>query len=113
MNSNNGNDKAFLDRLISIVEANLNNEQFGVSELAEKMRLNRSYIHRKLKSITKKSVSEFIREIRLQKAKQLLEEGSDNISEVLIMWVLVVRHTSANVFMNFMVILRVRSKKIT
>ena len=82
MNSNAGNDKAFLNRLISIVEANLNNEQFGVSELAEKMRLNRSYIHRKLKSISKKSVSEFIREIRLRKAKQLLEEGSDNISEV-------------------------------
>ena len=82
MNANNGNDKAFLNRLISIVEANLNNEQFGVSELAEKMRLNRSYVHRKLKSITKKSVSEFIREIRLQKAKELLEQGTDNISEV-------------------------------
>jgi TolB-like protein/AraC-like DNA-binding protein/Tfp pilus assembly protein PilF len=64
------------------VEANLGEENFGVSELAEKMRLNRSYVHRKLKSITKKSVSEFIREIRLQKAKKLLEEGSDNISEV-------------------------------
>ena len=82
MNSNNGNDKAFLNRLISIVETNLNNEQFGVSELAEKMRLNRSYVHRKLKSITKKSVSEFIREIRLQKAKELLERGTDNVSEV-------------------------------
>lgn len=82
MSSDTGNDKAFLNRLISIVEVNLNNEQFGVSELAEKMRLNRSYVHRKLKSITKKSVSEFIREIRLQKARELLEEGSDNISEV-------------------------------
>jgi transcriptional regulator GlxA family with amidase domain len=82
MNANNGNDKAFLNRLISIVEANLNNEQFGVSELAERMRLNRSYVHRKLKSITNKSVSEFIREIRLQKAKELLEQGTDNISEV-------------------------------
>jgi TolB-like protein/AraC-like DNA-binding protein len=82
MNANNGNDKAFLNRLTSIIEANLNNEQFGVSELAEKMRLNRSYLHRKLKSITKKSVSEFIREIRLQKAREMLEQGSDNVSEV-------------------------------
>jgi len=78
--TNNGD--VFIKRLTAIIEANLNNEQFGVSELAEKMRLNRSYIHRKLKSVTKKSVSEYIREIRLQKAKQLLEEGSDNISEV-------------------------------
>jgi len=82
MNSNTGNDKAFLDRLTSIVEANLNDENFGVRELADKMRMNRSSVHRKLKSITKKPVSEFIREIRLQKAKQLLEEGSDNVSEV-------------------------------
>lgn len=78
--THNGND--FISRLTSIVEANLNDDQFGVSELAKKMRLNRSYIHRKLKSLTKKSVSEFIREIRLQKAKELLEQGSDNVSEV-------------------------------
>jgi TolB-like protein/AraC-like DNA-binding protein len=82
MTTDNGSEKVFLNRLISIVEANLNNEQFGVSELAVKMQLNRSYLHRKLKSITKKSVSEFIREIRLKKGKQMLEEGSDNVSEV-------------------------------
>jgi len=82
MNSNSGNDKAFLNRLTSIVEANLKDENFGVRELADKMRMNRSSIHRKLKSITKKSVSEFIREIRLQRAKELLEEGNSNISEV-------------------------------
>lgn len=82
MNFNSRDNIDFLNHLTAIVKANLGDEQFGVSELAEKMRLNRSYVHRKLKSITKKSVSEFIREIRLQKAKQLLEEGSDNISEV-------------------------------
>ncbi|HPF52025.1 MAG TPA: helix-turn-helix domain-containing protein [Draconibacterium sp.] len=82
MNSDSGNDKVFIERLTSIVDANLGDENFGVRELAEKMRMNRSNIHRKLKSITKKSVSEFIREIRLRKAKQLLEEGSDNVSEI-------------------------------
>ena len=82
MYSNNENDKAFLNRLTSIVEANMSDENFGVKELADKMRLNRSYVHRKLKSINKKSVSEFIREIRLQKARELLEQGTDNISEV-------------------------------
>ncbi|HPF52958.1 MAG TPA: helix-turn-helix domain-containing protein [Draconibacterium sp.] len=82
MNSDFGIDKVFINRLTSIVEANLADENFGVKELADKMRMNRSSVHRKLKSITKKSVSEFIREIRLQKAKQLLEEGNDTISEV-------------------------------
>lgn len=82
MSSNSVDDKAFLSRLTAIVEANLGDENFGVSELADKMKMNRSAVHRKLKSSTKKSVSEFIREIRLEKAKQLLEERSDNISEV-------------------------------
>ncbi|WP_167618501.1 helix-turn-helix domain-containing protein [Maribellus sediminis] len=82
MNTNTGDDKSFLNRLSSIVEANLSDEHFGVTELADKLRMNRSSVHRKLKSITNKSVSEFIREIRLQKAKGLLEEGSDNVSEV-------------------------------
>lgn len=82
MNINSGNDQAFLKRLVAIIESNLSNENFGVKELAEEMRMNRSSIHRRLKLITKKSVSEFIREIKLQKAKELLEVGSDNVSEV-------------------------------
>jgi len=82
MNSNSGNDKAFLDRLTSAVEANLGDENFGVKQLADKMQMNRSSVHRKLKLVTKKSVSEFIRELRLQKAKELLEQGTVNVSEV-------------------------------
>ena len=38
MNSNNRNENTFTDRLTSIVEANLRDENFGVSELAEKIR---------------------------------------------------------------------------
>lgn len=82
MNSNAGNDKAFLSQLTSIIEINLSNENFGVSELAKSVGMSRSRLYFRVKSDTQKSVSQFIREIRLQKAKELLEGGNDNISEV-------------------------------
>jgi TolB-like protein/AraC-like DNA-binding protein len=76
----NGDD--FISRLREIVEANFHNEQFGVNELAAKTGLSRSYIHRRLKTISNKSVSQFIREVRLEKAKEFLEEGNLTVSEI-------------------------------
>jgi TolB-like protein/AraC-like DNA-binding protein len=78
--THNGND--FISRLREIVEANLDNEQFGVNELAQKTGLSRSHIHRQLKAISNKSVSQFIREVRLEKAKEFLEEGNLTGSEI-------------------------------
>jgi len=72
----------FLKKLSGIIETNLKNEQFGVSELAREMGMSRSHIHRKLKSITNQSVSQFIREIRLEKAKDLLEQEKYTVSEI-------------------------------
>ncbi len=78
--THNGND--FISRLRKIVEANLDNEQFGVNELAKISSLSRSHIHRRLKTFSNKSVSQFIREVRLEKAKELLEEGNLTGSEI-------------------------------
>ncbi len=64
--------KEFLHRLTELVEANLANEHFGPEELAGEMGMSHSNLHRKLKSITNQTISQFIREIRLKKAKELL-----------------------------------------
>jgi len=82
MGVNTNSEQNFLDRLAEITEANLNNEQFGVSELAEKAGISRSQIHRKLKSISNQSVSQFIREARLNKAKDLLEKEKLTVTEI-------------------------------
>lgn len=82
MNTKNGNDIAFLDRVTSIVEAKISDEQFGVSELAKEVGLNRSKLYIRIKSLTQKSVSLFIREIRLNKAIELLKHTELNVSEV-------------------------------
>lgn len=75
-------EQQFINRLTEITFANLHNEQFGVNELAAKTGLSRSQIHRRLKSISNKSVSQFIREVRLEKAKEFLEEGTLTVSEI-------------------------------
>jgi TolB-like protein/AraC-like DNA-binding protein/Tfp pilus assembly protein PilF len=75
-------DQVFLTRLTEIVEANLGNEQFGVKELAREMGMSRSQIHRKLRSLVQKSGSQFIREIRLQKAMDLLQQNVATVSEI-------------------------------
>ncbi len=72
----------FLTKAIEITEANLASEHFGVSELAREMGMSRSNLHRKVKSATKTSVSQFIRQVRLNQAMELLRQTSSTASEV-------------------------------
>jgi TolB-like protein/AraC-like DNA-binding protein/lipopolysaccharide biosynthesis regulator YciM len=72
----------FLAKLTEITLANLANEQFGVSELAREIGMSRSNLHRKVKSIHGTSVSQFINQVRLKRAMELLTGTSSTISEV-------------------------------
>lgn len=78
----NHQDKDFLSQLTSVVEENLADENFGVSELAEAINMSRSNLLRKLKKSTGLSVSLFIRQVRLKRAMVLLQSSSQNVSEV-------------------------------
>ena len=75
-------DNNFTRRFNEIIEANLSNERFGVSELAHEMHMSRSNLHRRIKSVTGTSVSQFLRKTRLNQALALLKEGSLTVSEV-------------------------------
>jgi len=75
-------EQRFLKNLNDIIEVNLHNEQFGVKELAEELGMSRITLHRKVKSVVKKSVSEFIREARLKRANELLRQKAGTVSEI-------------------------------
>jgi AraC-like DNA-binding protein/tetratricopeptide (TPR) repeat protein len=75
-------DQIFIRKLTDIILANLENEDFGVNELALKSGINRKVLSRKLKKISGKTVSQFIRETRLRKALEMLREGLCTVSEV-------------------------------
>ncbi|WP_435133025.1 helix-turn-helix domain-containing protein [Formosa sp. A9] len=81
MTPNNPNN-SFLSEAKSLVLDQISNEQFGVSELAEAMHMSRSNLLRKIKKLTGLSASQYIREIRLQKAAELLLETDMTASEI-------------------------------
>ncbi len=74
--------KEFIQKLTNIVEANLANENFGPEELAREAGLSHSNLNRKLKTISNQNVSQFIREIRLKKAKELLLNEDATVAEI-------------------------------
>jgi TolB-like protein/AraC-like DNA-binding protein len=72
----------FLSQLTAIVEKNIANEQFGVSELADEMNMSRSNLLRKVKKETNLSVSQLISQVRLKRGMELLKTSGLNVSEV-------------------------------
>lgn len=75
-------ESAFLTKLTDYLETNLDNTELTVEALASEMALSRSQLNRKLNSLTGQNPTIYIRNFRLQKAKQLLATGFGNISEV-------------------------------
>jgi class 3 adenylate cyclase/TolB-like protein/Tfp pilus assembly protein PilF len=75
-------DHEFLKKVTAIIEDNVSNEHFGVSELAHEMGMSRSNLLRKIKKQTNLSVSLFIRQVRLKQAMEMLKQTSLNVSEV-------------------------------
>lgn len=72
----------FLQKLVAIVEENLADENFGLPDLCRKAGLSRSQLFRKVKALTGKPTTHFIRSIRLARAKELLETTGMSVSEV-------------------------------
>jgi signal transduction histidine kinase/DNA-binding response OmpR family regulator len=75
-------DKEFIQKVLSFINKNISDSDLSVELLAAELNLSRSQLYRKIKTLTGQTVNEFLRKIRLQRAKQLLESGSANVSEV-------------------------------
>ncbi|GGD41503.1 helix-turn-helix domain-containing protein [Muriicola marianensis] len=72
----------FISRAREIVLENLLNPQFGVEMLAREMGVSRSELYKRIKKHENKSASQFIREIRLEKALELLKTDSYSVGEI-------------------------------
>ena len=78
-------DETFLQNAIDIVEKHMMNSEFSVELLVKEMALSRSNLFLKIKELTGLSSSEFIRNIRLKRAVQLLEKSDLSVKEVMYM----------------------------
>lgn len=72
----------FIKAARNIIEANYENESFDCPALCEALKMSRSHVHRKLIAELNLSTSEFIKQIRLEKAKELLMQTNEPINEI-------------------------------
>lgn len=75
-------DALFLKKVKEVINANIEDELFGVVELSGEIGMSRSQLHRKLKALTNFAPNEIIRNMRLEKARALLERKAGNASEI-------------------------------
>ena len=75
-------DKKLLLKAVDVVEKNISDVDLSVQKLASQLNLSRTHLHRKLKSLTNQSATEFIRDVRLKNAVKLLKEGKLKVNEV-------------------------------
>jgi len=72
----------FIAKAIEFIHDEIGNSNFSTAQLCFKLRLSESQVYRKLKAITGKSTAVFIRSIRLEYAKEQLQNTDKTISEI-------------------------------
>jgi len=75
-------DVKLLANIKKVVERHISNPELDVSLFAQEVGMSKSILYEKLKSLTGKTINEFISSIRLKKAAKLILEGELNISEI-------------------------------
>lgn len=75
-------DDRLLQQAINVINENISNPDFSVSDLSAALYMHRASLYKKLLYITGKTPVEFIRAIRLKRAAALLETDGVYISEI-------------------------------
>ena len=75
-------DEQFMQQVMQVMEEQMENSELTVDEFAQLLNLGRSVFYQKLKSIIGLSPVDFIREIRIKRAVQLIDSGEYNFSQV-------------------------------
>lgn len=75
-------DDRFIAKVQKFVADNLDDDQLDVSAVCQHVGLSRMQVHRKLKALTGKSTTKFIRSLRMHHARQLLQKTDLHIAEI-------------------------------
>ena len=82
MAENLSRDQILIRKLTEIILANLENENFGVKELANESGMSQYRLNRRIHSISNKTINQFISETRLRKALEMLQNEELTAAEV-------------------------------
>ncbi len=77
-----GNDEALMEKIMDIINARIDDPGLNVEMLGRSVGISRVQLHRKLKDILGMTPSDFIRNIRLKRACQLLQKPDVDITQV-------------------------------
>lgn len=72
----------FMLSVVDIIKKKLSDEDFKVQVLADALHLSRVQVFRKIKALTGQTPTLFIRQVRLQTARQLLLQSDQTIAEI-------------------------------
>ena len=75
-------DQKFMNKARQLVLKHLDNPRLGTTEFAREMALSRIQLHRKLKALTSKTTTEYIRMVRLNQAAHLLRHRTDSVTQI-------------------------------
>jgi ligand-binding sensor domain-containing protein/signal transduction histidine kinase/DNA-binding response OmpR family regulator len=76
-------DKEFMSRLLGVIDSQLVNPDFDIEYLCTEMGMSRTKLYQKIKSISRQSIGDFIRTIRLKKAVQIMTHEDVSLAEVM------------------------------
>ena len=71
-----------MTRTMEFINNNISDSEYSVNELCADLGMSRTSVYNKIKSISGQSPNEFMRIIRLNRAKELIESRRYNVSEV-------------------------------
>ena len=78
-------DEQFMERVVSLINSNMQSEEFNVTKLCDLLCMDQKQLYRKLKLLTGETPVSFIRKQRLQRAAMLLKQDRFTVSEVMYM----------------------------
>jgi AraC-like DNA-binding protein len=78
-------DEIFFKKAVNFVEKNIQNPDYDVENFVSDMATSRTLLYRKINNATGMSIKEFILDMRMKRAAQLLRDSHYNISEIALM----------------------------
>ena len=75
-------DQVLMEKLISAVERNIDKIGFSLDDLGKEAGMSRTQLHRKMNALINQTPNQFIRSVRMNRAKELIEKDAGTIAEI-------------------------------
>lgn len=71
----------FFSKINTLIDENLEIEDFGIDEIAAGLNMSKSQLYRKFSALSDQPIGKYLRSYRLHKAKEMMENQGMNVSE--------------------------------